>query len=144
MVLKFFRSKVGSDANALVIEDLSTGEVLVDHRSVFQDVILPAVAPDAERWSRSGGEAACGCQSSPLHALWLALPIAVKANEISNHENWYYLDTLGHALAANGKYEKAIKVQTKAVEIGKALGDSGVEDAAKALSNFKKAMSSDF
>lgn len=74
----------------------------------------------------------------------LALPIAVKANELSGGENWYYLDTLGHALAANGQYEQAVKVQSVAVELGRAQGDSGVDAAAKALDEFKKALGSEF
>jgi hypothetical protein len=67
----------------------------------------------------------------------LALPIARKANELSGFQNWNYLDTLGHALAANGYIEEAIEVQTKAVGIVEALGETGASDVREALTRFR-------
>ena len=67
----------------------------------------------------------------------LALPIARKANELSGFQNWNYLDTLGHALAANGQVEEAIQVQAKAVAIAEVRGAAGLDAAREALARFR-------
>ena len=69
----------------------------------------------------------------------LALELAVRCNELSEFGNWYYLDTLGHALYFNGQLEEAIKIQTRALTL--ASGDERVDDVRKALVLFKQALS---
>ncbi|MEE8467188.1 MAG: hypothetical protein V3T22_01955 [Planctomycetota bacterium] len=69
----------------------------------------------------------------------LALELAVRCNELSEFGNWYYLDTLGHALYFNGKLEEAIKIQKRALTL--AADDERVDDVRKALVLFKQALS---
>jgi hypothetical protein len=69
----------------------------------------------------------------------LALPIARRANELSEWGNWYYLDTLAHALNANGEFAEAVKVQSLAVKIAESQGDAQAGEAAATLASFKQA-----
>jgi len=68
----------------------------------------------------------------------LALEMSARSNEISDFGNWFYLDTLGHALYFNGKLEKAIKIQTRALEL--AGDDERAGEVRTALVRFKKAL----
>ncbi len=67
-----------------------------------------------------------------------ALKMAKTACEASEWGNWYYLDTLGVALFETGHLEKAVEVQSRAVEV--ADGAPGSEEVVANLKRFKRAL----
>ncbi|MCY3020151.1 MAG: redoxin domain-containing protein [Planctomycetota bacterium] len=67
----------------------------------------------------------------------LALKAAVRADELTKHENAPILDTLARAYFEKGQTDKAIETQTLAVE--KAAGNQELKDAlAKTLAKYKE------
>ena len=68
----------------------------------------------------------------------LALKMSQRSNEVTNHENWMFVDTLGLALFETGDVNAAIETQKKAVAL---CGDSsGREAAEKSLHKFQAAV----
>lgn len=67
----------------------------------------------------------------------IALKMALRSNELSEYQNWYYLDTLGHAYFHTGDFDKAVTLQAKAVEV--AGSDPRAGEARAALLRFRAA-----
>ena len=64
----------------------------------------------------------------------LALKMSERSNELTNHENWMFLDTLAVASFANGNVQSAIELEKKAIE--RCKGD-GVKELKKTLARFE-------
>ena len=70
-----------------------------------------------------------------------ALPLAIRANELSDHMDPDYLDTLALAYHLTGDTLRAIDVQTEAIELLPA-GESSVRSEFEArLARYKSALS---
>ncbi len=68
----------------------------------------------------------------------LAMPVAERANELTDYQNWYYLDTLALCMFAYGEVEEAIRLEKKAVDL--AAGDPRGKAARDALDRFEAAL----
>ena len=65
----------------------------------------------------------------------LALVLSERSNEMTDYENWMYLDTLALAQFETGDAESAVEFETKAL---KECGDcGGAKDVKKALARFE-------
>lgn len=71
----------------------------------------------------------------------LALAMAERAVELTDHKNWMYLDTLAHAQFATGDVEQAVATGRKAVE--RAGDDPRAGEAKATLAKFESAMKQD-
>jgi tetratricopeptide (TPR) repeat protein len=60
------------------------------------------------------------CPDASLRDPAKAEELAKKLVELSKTEDWSYLDTLAASLAASGKFEEALKQQTRAAELAPA------------------------
>jgi tetratricopeptide (TPR) repeat protein len=68
----------------------------------------------------------------------LALRFAERANELTGHSNWMFVDTLALAHFENGDVQKAITLERKAVEL--AGSDPRRKEAEAALARFEAAL----
>lgn len=64
----------------------------------------------------------------------LALKMSERSNDLTNHENWMFLDTLAVASFDNGNVQNAIEFEKKAIDLCKG---GGVEELKKALARFE-------
>ena len=68
----------------------------------------------------------------------LALKMSRRSNELSDHDNWAYVDTLALALFKTGEAEAAVKMEKKALAL---CGDGpGRDDVEQALARFEAAL----
>ncbi len=68
----------------------------------------------------------------------LALKLSKRSNELTNHENWMFVDTLALAFFKTGDAAKAVELEKKALAL---VGDgSGREDVEAALQRFEAAL----
>jgi tetratricopeptide (TPR) repeat protein len=68
----------------------------------------------------------------------LALEVSKRSNEVSGHDNWYYLDTLALACFRTGHARKAVELEERALE--RAAGSSGADDVRAALERYRAAL----
>jgi hypothetical protein len=66
----------------------------------------------------------------------LALVLSKRSNELTDYENWYFLDTLAYAVHRKGDLAKAIELQRMAVEL--AADDPGGGAAQESLERYLK------
>lgn len=71
----------------------------------------------------------------------LAAKLSERSNELAEYNNWYYVDTLAHVRAEQGRLEEAIKLQNHAVEL--ASGDGRAHEAEAALKKFEALLGQD-
>ena len=70
----------------------------------------------------------------------LALRLSRRANELTDHTQWAYLDTLALAEFETGNIRKAIELEDKAIELSKSkAGGAGLADMQNALERFRAA-----
>lgn len=67
----------------------------------------------------------------------LALKFTKRSNELTDQENWAYLDTLALAQFKTGDAEGAVKIERKAIEL---CDGPGLDDLKKALARFEAAV----
>ncbi len=78
------------------------------------------------------------CEPADLRDPEAALPLAIEANDATDHRNPMYLDTLSLAYHLNGDTAKAIENQKKAISLLPADADRGEYEAA--LARFEAAL----
>jgi hypothetical protein len=66
----------------------------------------------------------------------LALKLSERSNELTDHKNWAYVDTLALAKFETGDVDGAIALEEMAIELA---GDRASDDLQKALTRFKAA-----
>ena len=66
----------------------------------------------------------------------VALRFARRSNELSDHANWAYLDTLALAEFETGNAQRAVELEAKAIELCRAEGADGVSSLEQALKRF--------
>ncbi len=71
----------------------------------------------------------------------LALRLARRSNELTNHAVWAYVDTLALAEFETGSAARAIELEKKAIELCRKAGGSGLKDLETALARFAGAAS---
>jgi hypothetical protein len=69
----------------------------------------------------------------------VALRFSRRSNELTEHENWAYVDTLALAEFETGNAHKAIELEEKAIELSRRSGGGGVAGLEKALARFQAA-----
>jgi tetratricopeptide (TPR) repeat protein len=69
----------------------------------------------------------------------LALKFSQRSNELTQHNNWMFVDTLARATFDTGNVEEAIELQKKAIDMS---GGAGVDDMNKTLGRMEKALES--
>ena len=67
----------------------------------------------------------------------LALRYSARSNELTEHKNWMFVDTLARAKFHTGDIEEAIELQKKAIELS---NGAGLDDMNKALARMEKAL----
>jgi len=67
----------------------------------------------------------------------VALRFARRANELSNHGNWAYLDTLALAEFEAGDRERAVELEQKAIELAQRSRSGNVRELKAALARFQ-------
>ena len=78
------------------------------------------------------------CEPADLRDPEAALPLALKANDATDHRNPMYLDTLSLAYHLTGDTAKAVENQKKAISLLPADADRGEYEAA--LARFEAAL----
>ena len=74
----------------------------------------------------------------------LALRLARRSNELTDHTQWAFLDTLALAEFETGHVRKAIELEEKAIDLSKTqAGGAGLADMQKALERFRTAHETD-
>jgi len=68
----------------------------------------------------------------------IALRFSQRSNELTNHKNWAYLDTLALAEFETGNADKAITLEEQAIELCQRDGGGGVDDLKKTLARFRE------
>ena len=69
----------------------------------------------------------------------LAVRCSERSNELTEHKNWMFVDTLARAKFHTGDVKEAIELQKKAIELS---GGAGLDDMNKALERMEKALES--
>lgn len=69
----------------------------------------------------------------------VALRYATRANELTDHGNWAYVDTLALAMFKAGRIAEAIKLEQHAIQLSESSGGGGLQELKAALARFEKA-----
>ena len=69
----------------------------------------------------------------------LALRYSARSNELTEHKNWMFVDTLARAKFHTGDIQEAIALQKKAIELS---NGAGLDEMNKALARMEKALES--
>jgi hypothetical protein len=72
------------------------------------------------------------------HYTDLARRMALRANELTDYGNWYYLDTLARIRFDDGALEEAVRLEELAVAL--AQSDPRGSEATKALERYQAAL----
>lgn len=101
-------------------------------RAIFDAQMDDANALNDFAWTLATAEPYAG------NYLDLALPMSERANELTDYQSWYYVDTLAHCYFSLGEVKEAVRLERLAVEL--AGNDPRGDEARKALARFEGAL----